>query len=150
LTAIASLIVALVFSAVQAHDTATQAGATRLATELQLLTQLNALVTQSQTTLNPVSQQFLRAERTSYVLPATTNTNFRATLINLNYLAWLFNNGFISVPGARQQWQRSMDCLFATAILVYGRSVSGRLPALERFVHPGHGRQIVDLRNATC
>ena len=150
LTAVASLIVALIFSAIQAHDTASQARDTRIATELQLLTQLNGLVTQSQTTVDPLSSEFLRAESGSYQLPKAINTAFNATLKNMNYLAWLFNSGFITVPGARQLWQRSMDCQYTTAILVYGSRVRGLLRDLERFVQPGHGRQVTHLRDATC
>jgi hypothetical protein len=150
LTAIASLVVALIFNGLQVRDSADQARQAKLATELQLLTQLNGLVTQSEVTFNPRSSEIVRAELRNGQLSNKTNAELGMTLKNLDYLAWLVNNGFIRVAGARQLWARRMKCLYATAVRVYGPTANVRLPNLERFVSRPRGESLIALQNDTC
>jgi hypothetical protein len=148
-TAVASLVLALVFNALQVRDSAQQARENKQATELQLLTQLNGLVAESQVTVDPLSREFRRAEGAG-VLSAKTNASFGQVLKNMDYLAWLFDDGFIAIPGARHMWQRRMECLYSTAILVYDPTTKSRLPNLERLIHPGDDRAVTRLRDETC
>lgn len=150
LTAVAGLAVALVFNALQVRDSAKQERETRQATQLELLTELNGLVTPFQTKVVPLSPEFRRAEDGNGSLSNSTNANFAATLTNLNYLAWLFDNGYVAIPAARQLWSPEMECADATALLVYGPRARARLSALDRFVHPGSHKALLRLRDATC
>ena len=68
----------------------------------------------------------------------------------MDYLAWLCDDGFIAIPGARELWQQRMECLYTTAILVYGPTTKARLPNLEGLIHPGDDRSVTRLRDETC
>jgi hypothetical protein len=94
----------------QVRDSAQQARDTKQATELQLLTQLNDLVAESQVTVDPLSSEFRRAEGAGALSPKT-NASFGQVLKNMDYLAWLFDDGFIAIPEARELWQRRTECL---------------------------------------
>ena len=150
ITAIASLVVALVFNGIQVSDSADQARASRQATELGLLTQLNGIVAQSEATVSPLDNEFKQTEELNRQLSAKTEASLAVTLKNLDYLAWLFNNGFVSIPGARALWGRRMECMYATAVLVYGPTANVRLPNLERFVGYPPPSEMTRMRNRTC
>lgn len=150
LTAIASLVVALVFNGLAVRDSANQEKETRLATQLQLLTQLDGLVAQTQATVAPRDAEFLTAEARSGTLSAHTNSDFAVALKDMDYLAWLLNNRYVAISGARQLWSRRMVCLYVTAVLVYGAPAAERLENLARFVDLRPGESLTHLRSTTC
>jgi hypothetical protein len=150
-TAIASLVVALVFNGLQVRDSAEQSRAARQATELGLLTQLNGIVAQSESTVSPLDREFRTVEaQTGTTLSTKTEASLAITLKNLDYMAWLFNHGFVAIPGARQLWERRMKCMYATAFLVYGPTASVRLRNLQRFVGFPPPSSMTRIRNDTC
>jgi hypothetical protein len=153
ITAIASLVVALVFNGLQVRDNAEEAGATRRATELQLLTQLNALVAESEAKVEPQSSEIVRVEREGGELSTSTGRDLGTAIKDMDYLAWLYNNDFVAIPGARELWRRRMTCVYVTAVLLYGPSVRDRIRNLQRFVNlPGDPsrERLEELREATC
>jgi hypothetical protein len=136
ITAIASLVVALIFNGLQVHSGAEEANAARRTTELQLLTQLNALVAESQSEVEPQSHEIERAERDEEVeLSASTQHALGRAVKDMDYLAWLYNNHFVDIPGSRQLWSRRMTCVYVTAVLLYGASAEERVENLKRFVN---------------
>jgi hypothetical protein len=151
ITAIVSLVVALVFNGLQVRDSAEQARASRQATELGLLTQLNGIVARSESTVSPLDREFLQAEAHSgAVLSPKTEASLAITLKNLDYMAWLFNKGFVDIPGARQLWARRMKCMYATAVLVYGKTANVRLRNLQQFVGFPPPSSMTRIRNELC
>jgi hypothetical protein len=154
MTAIASLVVALVFNGLQVRVSAEEAGATRRATELQLLTQLDALVAESQAKVEPQSQEIERAERDETVeLSASTYQHLGTVVKEMDYLAWLYNNHFVAIPGSRELWSRRMTCIYVTAVLLYRASVGNRIENLKRFVNPREGlsrERLEERREETC
>lgn len=150
ITAIASVVLALVFNGLQVRDSADQARAARQATELALLTQLNGIVARSESTVSPLDQEFRQTEVRNQQLSNRTEAALSITLKNLNYLAWLYNNGFVSIPGARQLWERQMNCMYATAVLVFTPRIDVRLQALRRFVGYPPPAAMTRIRNETC
>jgi hypothetical protein len=154
ITAIASLVVALIFNGLQVRDNATQASATRRATELQLLTQLNTLVAESQAKVRPESKEIEAAQREQGGLSERTRDDLAVVLKHMDYLAWLFNNHFVSIPGARQLWGQRMRCIYVTAVLLYEAApIRARVENLARFADvPEHDsrRQLEALRGAEC
>lgn len=150
LTAIASLVVALIFNGLAVRDSAKQESETRLATQLQLLTQLNGLVAQSESTVQPLDAEFLRAEARDAQLSYQTNSEFSDALKNMDYLAWLFNNGYVGIRSSRELWGQRMECMYVSAVLVYGPTVEQRLQNLARFVDLPRGASFTRLRSVTC
>jgi hypothetical protein len=106
LVALGSLIAALVFSTVQAR-------LTKEATELQLLTQLHALVTESQATVD-LAQVQKSIDDGSYAggLDYKQNQQLTRAASNMDYLAWLFEEDFIDLPRAGKLWQPAMRCFY--------------------------------------
>jgi hypothetical protein len=72
----------------------------------------------------------------------------------MDYLAWLYNNNYVAIPGSRQLWGRRMTCIYITATLLYTASaVQDRVRNLERFVNlPAglSGERLEELREETC
>jgi uncharacterized coiled-coil protein SlyX len=151
-TAIASLAVALFFNALQVRDSAHQERQTRIATQLQLLTQLNGLVTETQTQVDPNSRELRLASSDAGSVSRPTNAKFSIALKDMDYLAYLFNNGYVDIPTARALWAQRMDCFFVRARLVYGTAVvDRRLVNLARFAGPsGSHREAAARVRALC
>ncbi len=153
ITAIASLVVALIFNGLQVRDNADQARATRRATELQLLTQLNTIVTESQSTIQPRSPEFIRVEREGGELSGQSARYLGTTIKNMDYLAWLYDNGFVTIPDSRQLWGPRMRCIYITALLLYGPTIQKRVENLKRFTALPEGLSVgrlEALRESTC
>lgn len=103
LTAIASLVATLLFSSFQVASSARQSEETRQAVELQLFTQLNQLVLESQRRieLDDPSEEDEAA--------------LRQALGGFDYVAWLFNNRFLTLDEARVYWEQPMACAMEVA-----------------------------------
>jgi hypothetical protein len=114
LTALASVVVALVFSALQMQQM-------RRATELQLFTQLHQLVNASQSQVDFANPELARVfeGKDETLSPGLTKAVVEA-VNNMDYLAWLFNQGFIGLPEARQLWLGPVQCFRWLAEEIYG------------------------------
>jgi hypothetical protein len=151
LTAIASLVVALIFNGLAVRDSADQERQAKLATELGLMTQLSGVLAQSEAALDPRNPKVVLAEERSAVLPRKVATVWGETLRNLDYLSWLFNSDFIDIPGARQLWGSRMQCLYTTAARIFGPGViKAHDPNLVRFANRPRGESLTKLQGATC
>lgn len=129
LTAIGGLVVALVFNSVQVANNAAETKHSRETTEVQLFTQLNGLVTRSVGQIN--SQGGLSLEG----LTPRQEANFQEALTNFEYLAWLFNNQFITIQAARTYWLNPMRCAYdAAAGLFPPRQLKTDYPNLIKYV----------------
>lgn len=137
-----SLAAALVFNGIQAHNGAVAQNQAKLATELGLLTQLENLMSDSVYSRTPYARQFrqLRAERRRRL----TATAYRVTAreaATMDYLAWLFNEGYLNIAGADQLWGPRMTCEYKRAFAPAFRDPALDLPDLVRFIQE-RGREL--------
>ena len=130
-----SLLVALVFNSVQARNAAESQDDARLATELGLLTQLQSVMSSSVYARVQYAPQFrrLRGGGRSQLTPPA----YRATVeeaANMDYLAWLFNNGYLTSDGADHLWGPRMICEYKQAFAPGLSTPAQDLPELVRFI----------------
>jgi hypothetical protein len=112
-----SLTVAIAFNGLQVRDSAEAQRQTKLATELGLLTQLQNQMNESIYARVQFTAEFreLRSgKREQLSRPA-----YRATAIeaaNMGYMAWLFNNGYLTTPRSDTLWGPRMLCEYRQAL----------------------------------
>jgi hypothetical protein len=136
-TLIAALALAagLFFNGVQVRDGAAAQRQARIATELGLLTQLQGTLSQSVYSRVPYAQQFreLRlGDRAGLTAPAYRATAEEAA--NIDYFAWLFNNGYITTPGSERLWGPRMICEYQHAFAPAFEEAARDLPDLITFI----------------
>jgi len=112
LVALVSSVVALVFNALQARSATDHAAQSRQATQLQLYTTLDSAATASASFFSSADFQdhVGTLERVSPL-----RARFHAAVSRLDYLAYLFNQHFISLPSARRRWQNDLNCAWILA-----------------------------------
>jgi hypothetical protein len=131
ITAIASLVAALVFNGLQVADTASQQRATRQATEVQLLTQLNSVVNDGNLQIANLLQ---RTDKPSTRLNYREQALFDHALNNFDYVAWLFKNKFLTLRAAKNYWTRALACAYHSALLLEPRAqLDSSFPSLARY-----------------
>lgn len=135
IVAAASLVVALAFNGLQARDSAHAQNQARLATQLGVLTQLQNVMSESVYRRVQFAKQFkeLRAGRRGSLTPAA----YQATVeeaANMDYMAWLFNHGYLSVEAADQLWGPRMVCEYEKAFAPSLPTPAQDLPALVEFI----------------
>ena len=130
-TAIVSLAAALFFNGCQVKETAKQQRATREATEVQLLTQLNGVVNDGTLQIAGVlNRTDKRNERLSYRERAL----FDHALSEFDYVAWLFDNKFLTLSAAKAYWRQPLACAYHSAVLLEPRrEVDRNFPSLARY-----------------
>jgi hypothetical protein len=116
LVAALSLAAALVFNGIQVHDGAVAQRQAQLTSELGMLMTLQALMSESVYGRTPYARQFqqLEAKRRRELTPSA----YRATAkeaANMDYFAWLFNEGYLRIDGADQLWGPRMICEYKQA-----------------------------------
>jgi hypothetical protein len=125
LTAI-GLAITLVFNTLGVRDSARQQKRTREATQLQLFTQLDqelnssmaVLTTNKSLDLHPSPQRQAQLNR---------------AYDDLNYMAWLFNHGYLTLPGTQELVLNRLRCVYKAAALL---NETWRLPEVRRAVGP--------------
>jgi hypothetical protein len=130
-----SLVGALVFNGVQVRSSASSQRQSKLATELGLLTQLQAVINQSVYSRVPYARQFreLRhGRRTRLTKAAYRSTAEEAS--NMDYFAWLFNNGYLTARDADRLWGPRMICEWKRAFAPALPNAPQDLPNLLLFV----------------
>jgi hypothetical protein len=135
LIAAVALAAGLVFNGVQVRDGAATQRQARVATELGLLTQLQGTLSQSVYSRVPYEQQF-RELRLGYRRELTAPA-YRATAeeaANIDYFAWLFNNGYITTPGSERLWGPRMICEYQHAFAPAFQEAARDLPDLMTFI----------------
>ena len=133
-TAVLSLVAALVFNGIQVRNNGHQQRASREATELQLLTQLNGVVNDA--TLG-ISGVLNRANKTSLALSSRERALLDHALGEFDYVAWLFENRFLTLPAAKRYWLNALGCAYHSALLLEPRrELKRNFPALARFDAP--------------
>jgi hypothetical protein len=132
--AILTLAAALVFNGLQLRSSADAQRQSKLATELGLLTQLQDVMNKSIASRVPYDRQFqdLRAGRRPLTLDAYRAVSQEGS--NMDYFAWLFNNGYLTAPGADRLWGPRMICEWNKAIAPAIGDPAQNLPSLYRFV----------------
>jgi hypothetical protein len=130
-----SLAAALVFNGIQVRDSADAQHQAKLATELGLLTQLQTVMSQSVYSRVPYKRQFqeLRAGRRA----GLTASAYRVTAqeaSNVDYFAWLFNNGYLDARGADELWGPRMICEYKQAFAPALQGAAQDLPDLLAFI----------------
>jgi len=140
-----SLTAALIFNGIQAHDSAVAQRQTKLATELGLLEQMQSAMTKSIYSRVPYVGQFrdLRAGRRG----ALSGRAYRVTAeeaASMNYFAWLFNNGYVTAPGADELLGPRMICEYQQAFAPAFNDSAHELPDLLQFIQE-RGRELSKL-----
>ncbi|HEX4735331.1 MAG TPA: hypothetical protein VH247_13020 [Thermoleophilaceae bacterium] len=124
---------ALIFNGIQVADTATQQHATREATEVQLLTQLNGVVNDG--TLQ-IANLLDRTNAHSARLSFREQAMFDHALNDFDYVAWLFEHRFLTLPAAKAYWRHTLACAYHSAVLLEPRpEVNRNFPSLARYRH---------------
>ena len=140
--ALLGLIAALIFNGIQAADSADAQRQTQHATELSqqateltLLTQLQSMLNDSVYARTPYASQFqaLRAGRLNKLAAQPYQAVVREAS-DMDYLAWLFNQGYLAVPGADRLWGPLMVCEFKNAIYPALGHATQDFPNLSRFI----------------
>jgi hypothetical protein len=130
LTAIASLVVALIFNGLQFRQTRHATEESREATELQVFTELHQLVNNS-----VASVVISRGSWSSGELSDGADRSLQRAMNNMEYLAWLFNGGHVKLAGAEELWAPAVRCLYDIASIFWPRKeITATLPALNVFV----------------
>jgi hypothetical protein len=135
IVAVLSLIVALVFNGIQAHDSAVAQHESKLASELSLMTQLQNSMNESVYNRVQFAHQFrqMRAGRRGQL----TRPAYRAMAeeaANMDYFAWLFNSGFLDADGSDQVWGPRMICEYKRAFAPALPDPAQELPELLHFI----------------
>ena len=130
-----SLVAALVFNGIQVHDSTTAQRQSKVATELALLAQIQSSMTKSVYSRVPYVEQFreLRDGRRS----ALSGRAYRVTAeeaANMDYFAWLFNNGYLNAKGADELLGSQMVCEYQQAFAPALKDPAGELPDLVQFI----------------
>lgn len=130
-----SLAAALIFNGIQVHNSAVAQRQAKLATELGLLMQLQNVMSESVYSRGPYARQFrqLRAGRRRGLTPPA----YRVTAgeaANMDFFAWLFNNGYLTVPGADKLWGPRMICEYKLAFAPAFKDPTLDLPDLVEFI----------------
>lgn len=140
LVAVLSLAGALVFNAIQVGAGADAQRQARLATELSLLTQLQSVLSQAVYSRTPYTKQFreLRTGRRADLGPAAYRITAEEAA-TLDYLAWLFDNGYVDTGRADQIWGPRMICEYRQALAPGLRDPAHDMPHLIQFIQErGH------------
>lgn len=142
LIAVASLIAALVFNGIQVSDSADAQRQAKLATELGLLTQLQTVMTQSVYNRVQYADQFreLRSGRR----PSLSPDAYRRTAeeaATMDYVAWLFDKGYVVSGQADQLWGPRMLCEYRQAFAPALRDPAHDLSDLVEFIQE-RGRRL--------
>jgi hypothetical protein len=130
-----SLAAALVFNGVQVRTSAAAQRQARLATELGLLTQLENVMNESVYRRVRYAGQFrqLRAGRRSNLTPAAYRVTAEEAA-TMNYVAWLFNNDYLTINDADELWGPRMICEYKQAFAPAFQDSAQDLPDLLRFI----------------
>jgi hypothetical protein len=142
LIAVFSLIAALVFNGIQVQSSAEAQGQAKLATELGLLTQLQNVMTQSVYNRVRYARQFrqLRSGRRISLSPdAYRRTAEEAA--TMDYVAWLFDKGYIASGQADQLWGPRMLCEYRQAFAPGLRDPAHDVSDLVEFIQE-RGRRL--------
>jgi hypothetical protein len=129
-----SLIVALVFNGFQMQNSATAQRQAKVATELALLAQIQSSMTESVYSRVPFKKEFRelqsgrRAELSDHAYRVVAEE-----AANMNYFAWLFNNGYIDSDGADELLGPQMICEFQRVFTLALRDPAGEVSDLRQF-----------------
>lgn len=130
-----SLAVAITFNGLQIRDSAESQRQAKLATELGLLTQLQTQLNETVYARVKFTKEFrqLRSgKRQQLSHPAYRATAIEAT--SMDYMAWLFNNGYLTTPRSDALWGPRMLCEYRQALAPGLEHPAQDLPELLRFL----------------
>lgn len=107
--AVVGVMVALGFNTIGVWSSAREDQQTRRATEVTLLTQLDAFVNQAEQELNATEGLDNRCDRfPAYTLNRSETATLFSALQHYDYMAWLFNVEQITLEPARTYWAPNM------------------------------------------
>lgn len=130
-----SLVAALVFNAMQVHDSTIAQRQSKVATELALLAQIQSSMTKSVYSRIPYVKQFRELEEGKR--SGLSHAAYRVTAeeaANMDYFAWLFNNGYLEAPGADELIGARMLCEYQQAFAPALANPAGDLSDLVQFI----------------
>lgn len=130
-----SLAVAIGFNGCQISASAEAQRQAKLATELGLLTQLQDQLNESvyaRVRFTPEFRQLRSGERLQLSRRAYRATAMEAA--NMDYMAWLFNNGYLTAPRSDALWGTRMICEYRRAFAPGLQHPAQDLPELIRFI----------------
>lgn len=130
-----SLVVALAFNGIQVHDSTVAQRQSKVATELTLLAQIQSAMTSSMYSRVPYVKQFreIKAKDRNALGPRAYRVTSEEAA-NMNYFAWLFNNGYLNAKGADELLGPRMICEYQQAFTSALKEPTEELPDLVRFI----------------
>lgn len=140
-----SLAAALVFNGLQVRSSAISQRQAKVATELSLLTQLQTVMSESVYRRGRYARQFRLLEDGR--LAGLTPDAYKVTAeeaANMDYFAWLFNNGYLTADGADELWGPRMICEYKRAFAPALQNPAQDAPELVRFIQK-RGRRLAKL-----
>ena len=140
--AVLSLLAVLVFNAIAVRDTSTAQQQARTATELGLMTQLQAELNESVYGRVKYAAQFDELdEGKRRTLTPLAYRALAEEATNMDYLAWLFNSGALTTQGSDELWGPVMICEYQQAIAPSLQQPAQEVPQLVRFIQQ-RGRRL--------
>jgi hypothetical protein len=109
IVAIVSLVAAVVFNALQVRDSANAERESRLASQLALFTQLDQSIRSANVVFEDPALLAHDGPWFDAHLGAPLSLRLRAALGNMDYIAFMFDHGYIAFPGARERWQGTLN-----------------------------------------
>ncbi len=135
LLSIFGLVVASGFNTISVIQSTRHEEQARDTAQTGLLTQLNAARTAAETAINASGAPQRQCRHGKLKLDAKSDAALREGLAYYNYLAWLFNSGDLTIPGARRFFAESMIGIWQVAErYLLDDQVVDQFPELDRFV----------------
>jgi hypothetical protein len=133
--AVLSLAAALVFNGLQVRENAKSQTQAKVANEVGLLTQLQNTMRESLYGTTPYRAEFdrLRQEGVAALSPAAYQVMAEESS-NMEYFAWLFDNGYLTASGASELWGPRMICEFREVFAPAFKDAADELPDLYQFI----------------
>jgi hypothetical protein len=114
--AVLSLGAAVLFNALAVRDSAEQAELARQGTELDTLFQIEQSVRRSSRIIFSPEFQELTARDLEGNNASNPRRRFVEAVNDVDYVAFLFNQRYLTIQGARDRWQNQLNCVWTLAV----------------------------------
>lgn len=118
--AVGGLLVTLIFNTIGVWHAEDEAEGSRIATEVNLLTQVGEGVNRAEVSLTELGANDLRCDAVPPILKDAEEAALHSALTTYDYMAWLFNHERITLQSAKRYWGTNL-----TDAYNLGRSLRG-------------------------
>jgi hypothetical protein len=133
---VAGLLVTLVFNTIGVWRAEEQARRSRIATEVNLLTQVGDGANQAAQAVVASGANDKRCDAAAGLsLSDAQEAKLLSALTYYDYMAWLFNDEHVTLPSAKRYWGRDMWDAYDLGRTFKGEEIDAAFQDLSRFVH---------------